>query len=868
MMSLPTVNHYYMHGGVGGSGGPGGGQGGGGGTGEGARVNNHGIHIHSSGPDSNDEIKQKILNWITPLNFFQRQADIFSTWEEGTGEWLLSHPDFKEWESGSGTVLWCRGIPGAGKTVLSSVVVNHLGSNSWNCNTGVACMYLNHKETDVQTPANLLASLWKQLAVDKPLSPAVQALYDHHRPRNTRPTLNEVLGILKAAFADFAKTYLVVDALDEFPEKEHFILLKHLSLLHGVAPSIFITSRPHVSLDPFFPDAQCLEILATDDDIHRYVDTQIDRTRLYKHLMRQPELRDEITSTITENAKGMFLLAKLHTESLATKNTIKAVREALEDLPADLNATYDEAMTRINVQNAEDKKLALKTLTWVVYAERPLTVGELEEALAIEPDASALDVDNVPETSMIVSVCAGLIMVDLTMSVVRLIHYTAQHYFEKIQELQFPDAHTFIASQCLAYLNFTELPKAYGVMRDWAQKHPFTVYSQYFLQHAAKSQGQLELQTNISIFCEKASQWQSLWQLHECSAPWEYTAFPLSPSVFWISVASNLLQITGFLLDQGCDASTIKSSLFTATYYGYLEMTNLLIKFGADVNARGGLYETALQAASAKGHEAVVQLLIDKGADVNAQGGYDGSALQAASAEGHDAVVQLLIDKGADVNAQEGDGTALQVALDGANYTVVRLLIDKGADVNVQGGYYGTVLQTASAHGNEAVVQLLIDKGADVNAQGGHYGTALQAASAHGNEAVVQLLIDKGADVNAQGEYYVTALQAASACGQEGIVQLLINKGADVNAQRERDGTALQAASAKGHEAVVQLLIDKGADVNAPGGRYGTALQAAMMEGYDEIFQVLINNGAIVPQHRRTISAVRKQTLPLPAKMA
>jgi hypothetical protein len=44
-------------------------------------------------------------------------------------------------------------------------------------------------------------------------------------------------------------------------------------------------------------------------------------------------------------------------------------------------------------------------------------------------------------------------------------------------------------------------------------------------------------------------------------------------------------------------------------------------------------------------------MLLDKGADVNAQGGDYGNALQAASAGGHEAVVKLLLDKGADVNA-------------------------------------------------------------------------------------------------------------------------------------------------------------------------------------------------------------------------
>ncbi|KAJ7203152.1 hypothetical protein GGX14DRAFT_399113 [Mycena pura] len=217
-----------------------------------------------------------------------------------------------------------------------------------------------------------------------------------------------------------------------------------------------ITSRPNVTLDPFFANAQCLEILATNDDICQYVNTQIDTSRLSKHVSKRPELRDEITSTITEIAKGMFLLAKLHIESLVTKNTIKAVRETLQHLPTSLHATYDEAVSRINAQNADDRQLALNTLTWVAYAERPLTVGELEEALAIEPHALALDADNVVEASTMVS----LPSID----------------YDNLWSNSHPDA-----------------------LRDWAQDHPLAVYSQHFLKHIAKSPTQLDLQFYVNM---------------------------------------------------------------------------------------------------------------------------------------------------------------------------------------------------------------------------------------------------------------------------------------------------------------------------------------------------------------------------------
>jgi hypothetical protein len=152
---------------------------------------------------------------------------------------------------------------------------------------------------------------------------------------------------------------------------------------------------------------------------------------------------------------------------------------------------------------------------------------------------------------------------------------------------------------------------------------------------------------------------------------------------------------------------------------------------------RNWTFPPPLYYSSLLGFVNVTEWLLDWGADVNAQGGYYGNALQAASVRGHEAVVRLLLDRGVDVNTQGG------------------------YDVNAQGGFYGNALKAASVRGHEAVVRLLLDKGADINTQAGHYGNALQAASYSGNEAVVQLLLDKGADINAQGGYYGNALQAA-----------------------------------------------------------------------------------------------------------
>ncbi|KAJ7444049.1 ankyrin repeat-containing domain protein [Mycena latifolia] len=805
--------------------------------------------------------EKEILDWITSLNFFQRQADVFRAWQPGTGEWLLSDATFKNWKLGPRGVLWCQGISGAGKTVLASVVVNHLRAQFQKSDTAVACIYLNHKEREIQTPENLIASVWKQLVVDRPLPSAAHDLYKHHCLRDTRPSLTEVFDILQSAMAQHSKVYIIVDALDEYPEEQRNILLEYLSMLLGPTTSLMLTSRPHVTLDHLFSDISGLEISATENDIRRYVDKQIQKSpRLCKHVQTRPELHNEIKSKISSNADGMFLLAKLHTEPLATKNTVKAVREALQHLPKGLNYTYEEAMNRIKSQNEDDRQLALQALTWVAYAKRPLSVAELREALAIEPDVTTLDVDNLMDINTVLSVCAGLIIVDETMSVVRLIHYTTQGYFDSIQPDQFPDAHTMIASQCLAYLSFDEfsqLDEAY-MLDKGVEAHPLVAYSQHFLLHAAEASRQLDLQPGLTLFLEKAHSWHIIWHdffRGQPAPPWDYFNgdWPQSPSLLWLSAASNLEQIAMYLLDQPIDVTSISSALSVAAYYGYIEMAQLLVnKYGANVNCQGGFYGTALQAVSIRGHESVAQFLIEMGADVNAEGGHFGTALQAASWRGHESVAQFLLEKGADVNAMGGRyGTALQAASDGGHESVARFLIEKGADVNAQGGHFGTALQAASCGGHESVARFLLDKGADVNVQGGHFGTALQAACIRGHESAARFLIEKGADVNVQGGHFGTALQAACIRGHESAARFLIEMGADVNAVVGYYGTALQAASCWGQESIARFLIEKGADVNAVGGGYGTALQAACayewgQERAELVVQLLIEMGADV----------------------
>ncbi|KAJ7818834.1 vegetative incompatibility protein HET-E-1 [Mycena olivaceomarginata] len=821
----------HVHGGFGGPGGEGYGQGTGGpGIGQGPTLHMERVENLYTGGQKEAEIwdqmedtkRRTIIEWLSPLNFFLRQQDISKTRQQGTGEWLLDDPKFKSWKSNPGQVLWCSGI------------LEHLTDQSKNKNIGVACIYFNHKETQIQTLDNLLAGLWRQLIWDKPLGSAVQ-LYEQLIKKQTRPSDEDMQELLSSVLIWFTQVYIILDGVDEYPANWWSQLAKALTNLGPV--SLLVMSRPHIAPTKLFLNLVTLEIRANDKDILSYVDTQVrESERLSELIGDKPELHGEISSKICSSVEGMFLLAKLHIEALSKTATIKAVHQALQKLPKDLDATYENVMTRINAQGEEDRKIARSTLTWVVNARRPLTSLELCVALAIEPKTTKLDNDNMTTIGIILSTkrqflgtrdhnflnIANIVWYMLNANLVE----TATHLIELAQKC--PDSQELTVAAYYGHQKICQLLLNKGADVN-AQGGKYGNALQ-----AAASRGHDKI---VQVLLDKGADVNT--------QEGEYG------NALQAAASGGHDKIVQVLLDKDADVNTqggeYGNALQAAASQGHDKIVQVLLDKGADVNAQGGEYGNALLAAASQGHDKIVQVLLDKGADVNAQRGLYGNALQAAASGGHDKIVQVLLDKGADVNAQGGVyGNALQAAADGGHDKIVQVLLDKGADVNAQGGLYGNALQAAASGGHDKIVQVLLDKGADVNAQGGEYGNALQAAASGGHDKIVQVLLDKGADVNAQGGGYGNALQAAASGGHDKIVQVLLDKGADVNAQGGGYGNALQAAAYRGHNKIVQMLLDKGADVNAQGGLYGNALQAAAYRGHNKIVQVLLDKGAHV----------------------
>ncbi|MCJ1417968.1 hypothetical protein MMC32_004313, partial [Xylographa parallela] len=69
---------------------------------------------------------QEILDWLTPIDYSAEQSDFLRRRQAETGQWLLDHSAYQQWVASKQGTLFCPGIPGAGKTILTSIVVDDL----------------------------------------------------------------------------------------------------------------------------------------------------------------------------------------------------------------------------------------------------------------------------------------------------------------------------------------------------------------------------------------------------------------------------------------------------------------------------------------------------------------------------------------------------------------------------------------------------------------------------------------------------------------------------------------------------------------------------------------------------------------------
>ncbi|KAJ7048706.1 ankyrin repeat-containing domain protein [Mycena amicta] len=854
-------------------------------------------NLHISSADGNERIMKDLVDlnrrhldgsvrsWLKAPDARTNHNTARELHNDNTGSWLMRSFEYKSWKSTSSSLFWINGKPGAGKTIICSTVIEDLLVTPGSV---LAYFYFYYGEANKQSLRGMLCSIISQLEEQLLYAPSpVLGLYQKLGSGAHEPSIPELTACLKSLVIALSArpVFIVVDAVDECAKPNDLAPILH-DLLHSGqgCMHVFVTSRPEDSVTKMlWPLTTCKLDLssAIKGDIALYLGHVLSNEHPFCSWKQVH--RDRVFTHLLERSDGMFRWVTCQLDELR-ECLLQDLQDTLNSLATTLDATYARILARIHPRN---RPHARRLFNWLAFSFHPIHFKELAQVLAINfmDDAHATFEEECIESDpkeAILRVCLSLVQIT-TDGTVQFAHFSVKEFFLSERICSMPSislfyieaekAHTIIAASCLAYLLWAgHTINIHGDKSNIHDQYPLIQFSIEFADYTQLNRVSSNVHDMlVSLFLENGPPWM-FW----AAVTYQHSDVPVGSPVYWAARLgySDVMQL---LCKQGADISAdhgfLGNTLQAASFRGHLEVTRMLLEYGADVNKQAvsygmpysgdsnallqprgeplriniAKYSNALYAASAEGHLDVAQLLLNRDADVNAQGRRSENALYAASTGGHLDVAQLLLEHGAEVNAQGGYyANSLQGASAGGHRDVAQLLLEHGANVNAQGGYYGNALQAGSARGHLDVAQLLLNPDADVNAHGGVYGNALQAASAKGHLDIAQLLLDCNADVNAQGGVYGNALYAASVAGHLDVAQLLLNHDADVNAQGGLYERALQAALAGGHLDVVWLLLQHGADVNAQGGYYGNALQEASSRGHLDIAQLLLEHGADV----------------------
>ncbi|KNG90326.1 hypothetical protein ANOM_001463 [Aspergillus nomiae NRRL 13137] len=394
-----------------------------------------------------------------------------------------------------------------------------------------------------------------------------------------------------------------------------------------------------------------------------------------------------------------------------------------------LDNVYEQAMLRVQGQAKDRQELAMRTLSFIACANRRLT----------------------SDIGLIVSVCAGLVIVDKNIDIIRLVHYTIQEYFERTWQSWFPNAHTDMAKACTTYLLFKDFETGFCSRIESLRER---LQSCVLYDYASKNWGYHAMMSTIEGERLVLDLLQSTGKISACTQSMVYEE---DRSYFQLKLynrsASVLLESNAEIDPKDAKGGT--PSIW-AVKKGYVEVVHLLLKNGPDVEAKDEDRRTSLSWAAEIGNNEIVNLLLatDR-VDVNSQdnplAGQGGRSLAYAETKGHKTVVELLLaqpDTIPDIKSgfhfKWAGRTPLSYAAEYGHEAVVKLLLAQpGVQIysKATGTYFTsrTPLSFAAENVNVEVVKILLKNGANVVSEDINGRTPLSWAK----EEVKQLLLEK-----------------------------------------------------------------------------------------------------------------------------
>lgn len=559
-----------------------------------------------------------------------------------------------------------------------------------------------------------------------------------------------------------------------------------------------------------------------------------------------------------------FLLVHFHIEYLCQQTTVREILTELERLKTSsseeedspLRPTYDRAMEILRGQSKSCVLLALKILSWLVKARRTLTVRELQQAVSVEEDRTALDEWDLPDRKTLLEVCASLVTVDEKSDTIKLAHYTVQEYL--VQTSTIPgDADFRITMACTTFLSFDVFAQGTCTSKDSLQArhslHPFLNYAvKYLSSHSRTCDEALTARLILKFLGSPGCISSYLQVFHGGVRSTGYDQYPKGQVPLHVAAALGHCSVVRQLLKSinvMAKDSLGRTAIHEAAYYGHDKVVQLLLENGGDISAADNSGLTVLHRAASNGKASVVRMVIDQGADISAVDVDGKTALYIAACSGQGSIVQLLIDAGADPMAKDNKGyVALQIVVDSLYSESVRVLLEGGANPSV--GHGGDLcmipLSRAVALGNEPMARLLLEYGADPLIKDDIGQTALHMAIFCG-ESMLRMLLKLCGDTPT-GEFGWTTLHYAAMFGYRWAVEILLQHHDGCWPTDFGGRTVLHCAvGGFGDSSLIQMLLESDCEekLAARDDEGLTALHFAVSgRRPEEIFELLLEKGA------------------------
>ncbi|KAM0258573.1 hypothetical protein ACHAQJ_003744 [Trichoderma viride] len=615
----------------------------------------------------------EILDWLTKHDYGLQYSDFLKRRQPGTGQWLLHSDEYRLWRETPNQTLFCPGIPGAGKTIMASIIVEDLYTCFNDGDTGIAYIFCNFRRGDEQHLEDLTASLLKQLSQGQsPLPESLKTSYEKHKGKGTRPGFDEIFQILFSTATMYSRSFFIIDALDECQISQdcrNKFLDAVFSIQKKAKLNLCITSRHIPEIEERFTDCTILQIHADAEDMQRYLQDHI----------------SELTLAWITYAKRPLTVNELRTalsiqEGALTFDERDLIQADMVSICAGL-VTIDE----------ESRVIRLVHYTVQEYFE------------------STKDQWFPKAQQIITTACVTyLLFEDFSTGLCR----TDEELEERLQGYPFYD----YAAQNWGHhaLEITEYRLVLTFLEKQSQLEASTqvlLLDQHSPDHFSRNMNGPHLAAFFGLEAVVQEQ-QYKWDLNSQD---HYNRTPLS----WAAERGHEA-IIQLLLKAGAEIDSKdkrdRTPLFWAASGGHEAVVKLLLEAGAEIDSKDEYNQTPLGQAADEGHEAVVKLLLKAGAKVNLKNGPDETPLARAASHGHEAIVKLFLEAGAKVDSKNAFSSTplLQVAYNG-HEAIAKLLLEAGAKVDSKDVFDSTPLSQAAYRGHEAIVQLLLEASAKVD---------------------------------------------------------------------------------------------------------------------------------------------------------